>query len=294
MHIRQVRLPEDVTALDALITVVEECDGHRPIGEHKYLSLLHGDPEETVGLVMETPSRELVGYAALSEFPDATWGLELAMHPLHRSKEDFDVMIAAAVDLCAGKGGARIRAWAFQPRLSAELEAAGFVPERELRQLRIPLPTDENPRFPPSVEVRAFRPGTDESTWLAVNNAAFEGHPENGEWTHDIIADRRRQDWWDPEGFRMAWEGGRLVGSCWTKVHEGDVGEIYIISVAPEEQGRGLGRALVLEGLRYLCEERGCAEGMLYVDASNRAAIALYEDMGFGLDHVDRSFIRPL
>lgn len=294
MHLRSVRLPEDVTALDGLITVVEECDGHRPIGEHKYLSLFHGDPAETVGLVMESPSRELVGYAALSEFPDGTWGLELAVHPLHRSVENFHRLIEAACGLCSDNGGSRIRAWAFQPRLSAELEAAGFVPERELRQLRMPLPVGEGPSFPDSVQVVAFRPGHDEEAWLEVNNAAFAGHPENGNWTLDVMADRRQQDWWDPKGFRMAWEHDRLVGSCWTKVHEGNVGEIYVISVAPEARGRGLGRALVLEGLRYLSDERGCTEGMLYVDASNHAAIALYEDMGFGLDHVDRSFIRPL
>ena len=71
----------------------------------------------------------------------------------------------------------------------------------------------------------------------------------------------------DPSGFLIAWDGDELVGSCWTKVHGGGVGEIYVIGVSPPHQGRGLGRALVLAGLDYLAAVKGCTEGMLYVDA---------------------------
>ena len=92
----------------------------------------------------------------------------------------------------------------------------------------------------------------------------------------------------------MAWQGDDLVGFCWTKVHEGGVGEIYIIAADPAWQGRGLGKALVLEGLRHLSEQEGCTIGMLYVDAANRKALQLYERLGFWVDHIDRSFIRYL
>lgn len=294
MRLRPVRRPEDVTALEALFAVVTECDGHRPIGEHKYLNLLHGDPDDTAGLVLEAATHEVVAYAALSELPDGTCGLELAVHPLHRNHDALDRIIDGSIELCSARGSRRIRAWAFQPKMAAELEGAGFEPERELRQLRLPLPAPDSPRFPPGVTVREFRPGIDEEAWLEVNNAAFAGHPENGEWTLDVLADRRSQEWWDPAGFLMAWEGDELVGSCWTKMHGRGVGEIYVIGVSPAHQGRGLGRALVLAGLDYLATVKGCAEGMLYVDAANRPAISLYERMGFVLDHIDRSFVRSL
>jgi mycothiol synthase len=58
------------------------------------------------------------------------------------------------------------------------------------------------------------------------------------------------------------------------------VGEIYIIGVQPEHQGRGLGRALVVAGLDHLAAV-GAKTGMLYVDHTSRGAMLLYEDLGF-------------
>ena len=84
-----------------------------------------------------------------------------------------------------------------------------------------------------------------------------------------------------------------LLGSCWTKVHDDTdppVGEIYVISVDPDVQGLGLGKALVLAGLDHLAG-LGLGTGMLYVDADNTAAVGLYESLGFVIDHVDRAYV---
>src|SRR4029077_18311133 len=97
-------------------------------------------------------------------------------------------------------------------------------------------------------------------------------------------------------GFLVLEIDGRIAGSCWTKIHDHDhdheppVGEIYVISVDPDFQGRGLGTELVLVGLEHLSDQ-GIETGMLYVDASNEAAVSLYKKLGFEVDHVDRAYV---
>ena len=121
-----------------------------------------------------------------------------------------------------------------------------------------------------------------------------------------------------------------LVGFHWTKVHGGDahtheggepeasrsqhvehgpfdhelpdhlhsdhghepIGEVYVVGVAPSERGRGLGRALTLIGLHYL-RSLGLRDVMLYVEADNAAALAVYGRLGFTHWDTDVMFRSP-
>ena len=111
-----------------------------------------------------------------------------------------------------------------------------------------------------------------------------------------MLRERMAADWVDLEGFLMADDpsGPGLIGSCWTKVHRDHapvLGEIYVISVDPRHHGQGWGRSLTVAGLESLAR-RGVPVGMLYVDATNQAAVGLYRVLGFEVDHVDRSYRR--
>jgi mycothiol synthase len=191
----------------------------------------------------------------------------------------------------AAAGGGQLSLWvtdagAGDDRLAS---AYGLASTRELYQLRRPLPVDE----PFDLATRPFVPGQDDDAWIAVNNRAFAGHPEQGDWTRATLAARMREPWFDARGFLLHERDGRLAGFCWTKIHadhDPPLGEIYVIGIDPDFQGAGLGRPLVLAGLDSLAR-RGAGIGMLYVDATNKAALRLYERLGFAVDHVDRAYV---
>ncbi len=135
--------------------------------------------------------------------------------------------------------------------------------------------------------------GADEQQWLEVNRRAFSGHPEQSGWTSQELECRQREAWFDPEGFLLHEREGRLAGFCWTKVHQqtrSPLGEIYVLGVDPDFQGLGLGRQLAVAGLHHL-SAKGLDTAMLYVDASNHRAIALYRSLGFTVHHEDRAYV---
>ncbi len=63
-------------------------------------------------------------------------------------------------------------------------------------------------------------------------------------------------------------------------------GEVYVVGVDPDYQGRGLGTAVTLLGLQHL-RAVGVSTAHLYVDGDNPAAIATYHRLGFERSAID-------
>ena len=182
------------------------------------------------------------------------------------------------------------------PDATAEMAGLGLVEVRRLHQMRraLPLP-DELVATTRTITTRPFRPGTDDDDWLRVNNRAFSWHPDQGGWDRARLAARLAEPWVALDGF-LVHDGaeGHLDGFCWTKVHpasEDDpaMGEIFVIAADPSTHGTGLGRALTVAGLQHLVR-LGLGVGMLYVEADNEPAVALYERLGFSVHHSDAAF----
>ena len=94
---------------------------------------------------------------------------------------------------------------------------------------------------PDGVRIATYSGPDDDAELLRVNNAAFAWHPEQGGWTDADIAERRAEPWFDPDGLFLAFDEqtGKLLGFHWTKMHNADLGEVYIVGVDPAAQGRG-------------------------------------------------------
>lgn len=199
--------------------------------------------------------------------------------------------VGAALAEVARRGGGPVSWWVEDatPERDELAAAAGLHPTRRLLQLRRRLPAAAPP---PAVGVRPFVPGRDEDAWLAVNNRAFAWHPDQGGWSRARLEQTLAEPWFDPAGFLVHEEAGRLAAFCWTKVHTEPehLGEIFVIAVDPELAGRGLGRALTLAGLDHLWTVRHTPTGMLYVEADNDRALELYRGLGFETHHERRRY----
>jgi mycothiol synthase len=273
--------PEQTEAVLELLTEAARNDGQQAVSEQGRLQLRGGEREGVSHLLL-TVGGELVGYAQLEDTdPVEAPAAELVVHPSHRG-HGHGRALGSALLAASGK---RLRVWAHGGHAAARhlSQVLGLTLFRELRQMRRSL-TDlslPDPVLPEGVTVRTFEPGRDDAAWLAVNAAAFAHHPEQGSLTQRDLDDRKAQPWFDPAGFFLAERAGELIGFHWTKVHAEDgLGEVYVLGVRPGAQGGGLGKALTTIGLRHLAAQ-GPPTAMLYVDADNKAAVSVYERLGF-------------
>jgi mycothiol synthase len=270
-------IPSDRDGLESVFRAVETTTGREPISEHKAIRVLSGDSIEIVAI----EGTMTVGYAQAAWHgggDDPHWAIEVVAG----SGAPPGLWSAMLARVTAAVPSRRHRyLWVTRHAELAAAERAGWRVDRTLHEMHRPLPVDAPGPVPHGIAIRPFRRHEDEERWLAAHNEAFAGHPEVGGMTRSELELRLEQPWFDPGGLILAWRGGRVVGSCWTKQHGGDVGEIYLIGLRPEAQGIGLGRALVIAGLADLHLRQRADEGMLWVDEANRGAHALYVELGF-------------
>jgi len=277
---------------------IEAADRHRALEDHHWIDLSSGSSRGIVGLGAHVEGR-LVGFLQVSEDSKGL-EFELLVRPRARHLEPSisTALLEQGLIVANQRGAARVSLWVSHPesRTDRLLTSLGFVGDREVIQLRRPLPLEAE-LGAPELPVRTFEVGRDETAWLEMNNRAFQWHPDQGDWTRETIEQREQEPWFDPGGFLLYEKDGRLQAFCWTKVHSDlstPVGEIYVIAVDPDLTGSGLGKRILTNGLHHLQNRPGVTSAMLYVEASNDRARALYYRYGFCFDHLDRRYlIRP-
>lgn len=287
--------------IEALLAAAEDSDGTPSLSEQTTVLLRSPETrsEEIVTLAVhalddtsDSPApQDLAGVAAIAFQPDGTGVVELAVHPNYRNQGVGVRLVEAIRELRGSAGQEGLTAWSHgNHEAAAELAALyGYAPLRELwRMVLVRHAEGPTPSLPGDVTIRNFVPGQDEDAWLAANRAAFAHHPEQGALRRSDLEARMAEPWFDPAGFFLAVDGeDRILGFHWTKVHPAHgehkaIGEVYVVGVDPSAQGRGLGLALTRTGIDYL-HSKGLKTIMLYTDADNAAAVALYRKLGFTL-----------
>lgn len=271
------KLTEDETnGVLQLMADAEAVDAMKALNEAALLRLRR--PHSTTQHILVSEGEDLLGYAQLESGMEWSAG-QLVVSPDHRRKGIGTLLLQRLIM----ESSSPLRVWAMGDTAAARALAAsaGMVPRRELLIMERQLDDDvPEPLIPPGVQIRTFVPGQDEQEWLRVNAAAFADHPEQALVDGDDLADRMAESWFDPNGFFVATINDTMVGFHWTKQHQDQLGEVYVLGIAPSAAGGGLGKALLLTGLRSL-QERGSTRVELYVQADNRAAVELYLSYGF-------------
>ncbi|MFN8522950.1 MAG: mycothiol synthase [Chloroflexota bacterium] len=283
----------DREAVDALIHGAAHADGVMPTAEHKYLSLRSGAARAR-GLLLWQHGI-LAAYAQLL-VSDGELTAELVTRPEHRRRGLARQLVAQIGKHAVAQRFDHVNVWAYGDLGPSQRVAAayGLTPIRTLLQLEMSLETALPLANAAEYRIRSFRPGEDDEQWLALHNEVFRDHPENGKWEEADLQARLREPWFHAADFIVAERHGRMVGFNWTKrvphspTHRPE-GEIYIIGVAESERGRGLGKALAVLGLEHM-RHHGMKVAILYVEADNAPALALYRHLGFVVRHTHRCY----
>lgn len=166
---------------------------------------------------------------------------------------------------------------ALAPAEQTPFLAAGFAVHERLHLLTRPV-DDMSPGRADAVELRRGR-RADRVAILAVDGAAFLSFWHlDGPGLDDAMAatpSSRLRVAVHPD------DGRSVVGYAITG-RAGPRGYLQRLAVDPALQRRGIGAALVTDGLRWL-RRWGCREVLVNTQIDNQAALALYQALGFRL-----------
>ncbi len=253
------------------------------------------------------PDKGVLSYLQLS-YGYGQWYMAVILpEPSPKVRQLAKRLVEEGIGHIKSRGGGQVQL--FSP-MSSELigevaEEAGFEESFTLLSVKKELSAYFPQEPPPSqestkkdaeaVSVRGFRVGQDEQTWLELNRRAFAVHKEQGKWSLGDFLYRENLPWFDPDGLLILEIANKPAGFCWTKIVQdrplgpGNTGEIYILGLDSQYRGRGLGKALLIAGIRHLRDAKTTVCS-LYTDSANVTAIRLYDSLGFVLDHSDKIY----
>ncbi len=185
-------------ALGALVQRAGDAADHPPLPEPQQLAVARGaDAPHGERVVLARKGGDLVGAAVLSPARDGSTVVHVVVDPAPPASALGPALLRRA--LREAPSTAPVHLWVMQATAAddARARADGFIPERDVLQMRValPLPAEVLAATRP-LATRAFVPGRDEEAWVDMNNLAFAGHPEQGAWTVEELRGA-----WPPTGW---------------------------------------------------------------------------------------------
>ena len=140
----------------------------------------------------------------------------------------------------------------------------------------------------------------EENKLTEIQNRCFAGTWGYNPNTVEEIAYRLNLTNCSPEDVILVCDEENLVGYCWTTINKEEnttlgrsKGRIYMLGVAPDYQGKGIGKQVLMAGLSHL-KSKGLEVAEVTVDSNNRAACALYESVGFKISSTSEWYEKAL
>jgi len=277
--------PSDFTQYNRLHRETEKIEPAEqypsPLRLREQLRYPNYSPEEDL-FVVETAT-DIVGYMDVtSELQIGRVILNCLIHPEYRRQELASKLLVPALARAKELGAEVAQANIRQNNRAAQntLSRLDFSLVRHFLQMRVDITElDERETSQAALRCRHLQSG-EEELLTEIQNISFAGnwgyHPNTAEET----TYRLGLSQCSPHDVVLANDDTRINGYCWTSLTSESEGQIYMIGVAPDFQGRGMGRKVLLAGLAYL-KSKGCTAAKLTVDSQNKAACNLYQSIGF-------------
>ncbi|MBP6996304.1 MAG: mycothiol synthase [Phycicoccus sp.] len=279
-----------ITDIQQIVSAATTVDSVSPLSEAFLLALGPSRPG-VIHVARSDAVEGLVGYAQITSDGSA----ELVVDPAARHSGHG----RALLDAVLAQGATGVWSHGRLPAAAALADSAGLVVGRELLKMERTLGPDDlaDPVLPQGWTSTTFAGLPDVKALQRVNAAAFAHHREQGRLTVADLRERMAQPWFDPSGlFWLRREddppGAEPAAFHWTKIEpDSTTGEVYVVGVHPDAQGRGLAGPLTRLGLQHLAAQ-GCTAVELYVDGDNAPALATYLRQGFHVVESHVVFVR--